>query len=119
MKFFIFDNMNLGESIKNKASDFVALCRMHRVKSLYAFGSSTNESFIEDSSDIDLLIELDIDDPLARGENLMLLWDKLEHFFQRKVDLLTSNSIRNPILRNSIDSSKVLIYDGQKQEISI
>lgn len=119
LKTSIFDTMKIRESIKNKASDFVALCKKHKVKTLYAFGSSTNDSFIEGSSDIDLLIELDIADPLARGENLIILWDKLEDFFQLKVDILTNSSIKNPILRNSIESSKMLIYDGKKQEISI
>jgi predicted nucleotidyltransferase len=84
------------------------------VKSLYAFGSSLNDKFKEDSSDIDLLVELNTEDPIKRGQNLIDLWDKLEDYFQRKVDLLTSSSIRNPILRSSIDSSKVLVYDGKE-----
>jgi uncharacterized protein len=33
--------------------------------------------------------------------------------FQRKVDLLINSSIENPILRKSIDLSKILIYDGK------
>jgi uncharacterized protein len=104
--------MKIKESIKSKAGEFLTLCKVHKVKTLYAFGSSTNETFEEGSSDIDLLIELEIDDPIIRGENLLSLWDKLEDFFQRKVDLLTSGSIKNPILRKSIDASKMLIYDG-------
>ena len=52
------------------------------------------------------------------GENLIDLWDKFEKIFQRKVDLLTNSSIRNPILRNSIDASKILIYDGKEQKVS-
>ena len=88
------------------------------MKSLYAFGSSVSNNFKEESSDIDLLIELSTEDPIQRGENLISLWDKLESFFQRKVDLLTSSSIRNPILRKSIDSSKILIYDGKEHKVS-
>jgi len=49
---------------------------------------------------------------------LIDLWDKFEKFFQRKVDLLTISSIKNPILRKSIDSSKLLIYDGKEQKVS-
>lgn len=111
--------MNLKESIKHKMSDFLALCKSHNVKSLYAFGSSITERFDESSSDIDILIEIDNEDPIERGENLMDIWDKLELFFQRKVDLLTDSSIRNPILRQNIDSTKVLVYDGKKQKKSI
>lgn len=112
-------NMNLKESIKYKMADFLSLCKAHNVKNLYAFGSAISDKFNEDSSDIDLLIEIDNDDPIERGENLMHIWDKLEEFFQRKVDLLTHTSIKNPILKKSIDSTKVLIYDGEKQKIFI
>ncbi len=111
--------MNLKESIKYKMAEFLLLCKSHNIKNLYAFGSSITERFREDSSDIDLLIELQDKDPIERGENLISIWDKFELFFQRKVDLLTNSSIKNPILKQNIDSTKVLIYDGQKQEILI
>jgi predicted nucleotidyltransferase len=111
--------MNLKESIQNKMADFLSLCKSHNVKNLYAFGSSINDKFNEETSDIDLLIEIDNDDPIERGEKLMSIWDKFEQFFQRRVDLLTNASIKNPILRKSIDSTKILIYDGKKQKISI
>ena len=110
--------MNLKDSIKVKPNEFITLCENHDVKTLYAFGSSVNGNFKEESSDIDLLIELNTEDPLQRGENLISLWDKFETFFQRKVDLLTNSSIRNPILRKSIDSSKILIYDGKEHKVS-
>ncbi|WP_232333082.1 nucleotidyltransferase family protein [Mariniflexile maritimum] len=111
--------MNLKDSIKHKMADFLMLCKSHNVSKLYAFGSSITDKFNEQSSDIDLLIEIDYDDPIERGENLMNIWDKFEQFFQRKVDLLTTTSIKNPILRKSIDSTKILIYDGKEQKISI
>lgn len=111
--------MNLKESITYKMADFLSLCKTHNVKNLYAFGSAVTENFDETLSDIDLLIEIDNDDPIERGENLMSIWDKFEQFFQRKVDLLTNSSVKNPILKKSIDATKILIYDGQKQEIFI
>ena len=70
-------------------------------------------------SDIDLLVEIDISDAVERGEKLMSLWDKLELFFKRKVDLLTNSSIKNPYLRKSIDQTKVLIYDGKRDQVFI
>lgn len=117
-KFPYLSGMNLKDSIQNNSSEFISICKGHDVRELYAFGSSTNNSFNEDASDIDLLVELETQDPIKRGENLMNLWEKFENFFHRKVDLLTSSSIKNPILRKSIDSSKILIYDGQRQKVS-
>jgi predicted nucleotidyltransferase len=103
--------MNLKEAIHQSPKEFMSLCKNYDVKNLYAFGSSITKNFNEASSDIDLLVELNTEDPLKRGQNLIDLWDKLEAYFKRKVDLLTSSSIKNPILRRSIDATKILIYD--------
>ncbi len=65
-----------------------------------------------------LLVELNTEDALERGQHLNDLWDKFETFFHRKVDLLTNSSIRNPILRSSIDATKVLIYDREGLKVS-
>lgn len=111
--------MNLKDTIQFKMADFISLCKLHGVIKLYAFGSSVTENFDEKTSDIDLLIEVTQEDPIERGENLMFIWDKLEDFFQRKVDLLTMQSIKNPILKKNIEATKVLIYDGKEQKIYI
>ncbi|MBK8515234.1 MAG: nucleotidyltransferase domain-containing protein [Saprospiraceae bacterium] len=111
--------MNLRDSIRYKITDFILLCKTYNVRNLYAFGSSINDRFNEDSSDIDLIIEIDNDDPIERGESLMNIWDKFEQFFQRKVDLLTSTSIKNPVLKKNIDDTKILIYSGQEQKVFI
>jgi hypothetical protein len=111
--------MNLKDSIHNKMADFLSLCKTNNVKNLYAFGSSITNRFDENSSDIDLLIEMEQLDPMERGESLIRIWDQLEHFFQRRVDLLTYASIKNPVLKKTIDASKILIYDGKEQKIFI
>ena len=105
--------MIIRDKILNDRVNFLNLCKIHSVKYLYAFGSSTTDKFDKDKSDIDLLVEIDDPDPIERGEKLISLWDTFETFFHNKVDLLTDSSIRNPYLRKSIDSSKVLIYDGK------
>ena len=110
--------MEMKESIKTKLVEFLSLCKNHNVKNIYAFGSAVTGNFDDEKSDIDLLIEIDSEDPIIRGENLMSIWDKFEDFFQKKVDLLTNSSIKNPILRKSIDNTKILIYDGKEQKIS-
>ena len=110
--------MNLKESIESHSNELLSLCESHDVATLYAFGSATNDQFDEVSSDIDLLVELHTKDPIRRGENLIDLWDKFERIFQRKVDLLTNSSIKNPILRRNIDASKILIYDRKERKVS-
>ncbi len=111
--------MVLTEEISKHHSSLKEICKKHNVKSLYAFGSSVNDKFNPDKSDIDLLVQIDVADPVERGEKLISLWDSLEDLFQRKVDLLTEDSIRNPFLKKSIDTTKVLIYDGKGTKVFI
>ena len=111
--------MDIKTSIQSNSEEFIELCKSHDVAVLFAFGSSVNGNFDDSRSDIDLLVEINTQDPVERGEILMDLWQKFEEFFQRKVDLLTDKSIRNPFLRKSIEATKLLIYDGKRQEVSI
>ncbi len=106
--------MVINNLIKNRESDFKSLCEEHSVKYLFAFGSSVTSNFDFEKSDIDLVVEINEPNPINRGEKIISLWDNLEIFFKRKVDLLTSSAIRNPYLKQSIDESKVLIYDGSR-----
>lgn len=105
--------MVINDLIGNR-DDFEALCKNHHVKQIYAFGSSVSDKFDPEKSDIDLLVEIDEPDPIEKGEKILSLWDKLEAFFKRKVDLLANPNIRNPYLEQSVENSKVLIYDASK-----
>jgi predicted nucleotidyltransferase len=111
--------MYLNSLIKERYDDFVNLCKQHKVSKIYAFGSSITDRFDPTKSDIDVVVELDIKDPIEYGEALLSLWDKFEVFFKRKVDLLTDDSINNPYLRKSIESTKKLIYDGQGEKVFV
>ena len=94
--------MNLREAVHSNVSEFVAACKAHDVAMLYAFGSSIGSGFDEARSDVDWVIELDTKDPIERGQKLLDLWDVFESFFGRKVDLLTPDSISNPVLAERI-----------------
>ena len=45
--------------------------------------------------------------------------DKLEDFFGRKVDLLTLRSVKNPVMREEIERTKVLVYDGSQAQVLV
>ncbi len=111
--------MFIQDQINRRQKEFERLCKSHSVKFLYAFGSSTSDSFDQSRSDIDLLVEADEPDPVERGEKLLSLWDNFECFFNRKIDLLTNYSLKNPYLRRNVNASKVLIYDGSGEKAII
>jgi predicted nucleotidyltransferase len=85
------------------------LCRYHKVKSLYSFGSVNTNQF-NDKSDIDLMVDFETKDPIEYTENYFELKFNLEEVFKRHIDLLENKAIKNPFLRENIDKSKVLIY---------
>jgi len=89
------------------------------VKKFYLFGSALTARFDENDSDIDVLVETEDIPPEEKGEYLIALWGDLERLFNRKVDLLTENSLRNPYLAREIEQTRKLIYDGQSKQIFI
>jgi predicted nucleotidyltransferase len=111
--------MIVKKEIAANSEEFLKLCKDHHVSELYAFGSATTDEFDAHTSDIDLLVDINEPDPLKRGEAILSLWDAFEKFFKRKVDLLTKPSLRNPYLKNSIEKTKVLIYDGKSAQVFV
>ena len=109
--------MIINDFIESRKQEFYELCENHSVVRLFAFGSAVTGNFDFEKSDIDLLVEIDENDPLLKGEKIISFWDKMEEFFKRKVDLLTNPNIRNPYLRKSVDDSKVLIYGRSREKI--
>lgn len=108
----------LKDLIANNREGFRSLCEAHEVASLHAFGSSVQGDF-KDSSDVDLVVDLKTKDPLRFGELMLDLWDKLEAFFGRKVDLHTLRSVKNPVMREEIERTKVLVYDGSQAQVLV
>lgn len=51
--------------------------------------------------------------------NYMDFKEKLEELFQRRVDLVENQAIRNPILRKVIDREKLLVYERKSAYVSL
>ena len=111
--------MYIQQAIRKDVNRFTTICREHGIKTLYAFGSLVTDQFNPETSDIDLLVEMEDMEPMERGEKLLSLWDKLEAFFHRKVDLLTQKATTNPFLLESINVTKLLLYDNQRKKVLI
>ncbi|MEW4924909.1 nucleotidyltransferase domain-containing protein [Algibacter sp. 2305UL17-15] len=86
-----------------------ALCKKHKVEKLYLFGSATNETFTE-KSDIDFLVKFNISDLSLYFDNYISFKEKLGKLFKRDIDLVEEQTLKNPILINSINRNKELIY---------
>ena len=98
--------MNLIESHTKEISN---LCKTHRVKSLYAFGSVLSDKF-SSQSDVDLIVDFEPFDVLDYSDNYYELKFSLENVLKRNVDLLEQKAIKNPYFLKTIDQNKKLIY---------
>lgn len=99
----------MNKIIADKIQALRELCRRYDVKTLYLFGSVCSDKFNNDS-DIDILISFK-DIPIEKyTDNYFELHYKLEELFNRKIDLLTENSLSNPFFIESIEETKQLLY---------
>jgi predicted nucleotidyltransferase len=101
--------MNL---IERNIDILISLCKQHKVKELYIFGSILTPLFNE-TSDIDFLVQFDNIDILEYFDNYMDFKEKLEKLLGRQIDLLENQAIRNPVFRKVLDRDKKLIYDRE------
>jgi predicted nucleotidyltransferase len=86
-----------------------SLCEKNKVRNLYVFGSVLTDRF-NDNSDIDLIVDIDTNDPLDYADSYFNLKFALEELLNRQIDLLENKAIKNPYLRENIDNSKSLLY---------
>ena len=86
-----------------------ALCDKYHVKTLFAFGSVTRDE-LKPHSDIDLVVDIESNDPISYSDNYFGLKFQLEQLLKRKIDLLELRTIKNHYLRQKIENSKVLVY---------
>ena len=98
--------MNLIERNIDRIRD---LCIKHKVSKLFVFGSVVTDR-LKKGSDIDFVVNFQKIDLYDYADNYFDLKYSLEDLFRRNVDLLEEKAIKNPYLRQSIDSSKQLIY---------
>jgi len=95
--------------VERNIEDLKRLCAMYNVEKMYLFGSVLNSNFNKDS-DIDLLVKFKSIELSKYFDNYMDFKENLEKLFGREVDLVEEQTLRNPILINSINKSKELIY---------
>jgi len=99
----------MNKIIEGKERAIRELCKQYDVKSLYLFGSFSTGKFNK-SSDIDILVSFK-DITIERyTDNYFELHYRLEKLFNRKIDLVTVNSLANPFFIESIEETKILLY---------
>lgn len=99
-------------NFKDHIEEVRELCKKHNVSKLYVFGSVVRGDFTSES-DIDFLVEFDSKlSPEDYSDAYFDLYYALQDQFKRKIDLITNRNLRNPILINSIEANRELLYEA-------
>lgn len=96
--------------LRQVAGRLRALCQRCRVKRLDLFGSVVTDRFDPDRSDLDLFVEFEALDPADYANAYFELREGMIDLFGCPVDLLTPAALRNPYLRDRVDSERRLLY---------
>jgi predicted nucleotidyltransferase len=97
-------------ALESQQSALAALCRRFHVRRLDIFGSAANGSFDPSRSDLDFLVSFESCTPADHYERYFGLLESLQALFDRPIDLLESEAVRNPYLLQSVNETRVLLY---------
>jgi len=86
------------------------VCRSLPVRRLGLFGSALSRNFSQ-GSDVDVLVIFDSGEDIDLFDKYFELKERLEEIFKREVDLVVDKKFRNPVLRESIDRTRTVIYE--------
>lgn len=90
-------------------ADIFRLCEIHKVKSLYAFGSVLTDKF-NSESDIDLIVDFANISVEDYADNYFDFKFSLQNILKRPIDLLEEKAIKNPYFRQSVNQQRQLVY---------
>ncbi|WP_421898468.1 nucleotidyltransferase family protein [Marinoscillum sp.] len=98
------------ELIENNKTEIINLCKKHKVDRLFLFGSAARNQMTS-KSDLDLLVEFSNSiELLDYADNYFNLKFGLEGLLKIEIDLVSVKSLKNEILINQINNSKVALY---------
>ena len=89
-------------------SEIIDICKNNHIAELSIFGSSIRDDFNQ-NSDVDILISFDNASNISLFD-IMDLERELSQLFQREVNIVEKESLKNPIRRNRILSTREIIY---------
>ena len=89
-------------------NDVVDLCKKYCIIELSIFGSSIRDDFTQ-NSDVDILVSFKHDSTITLFD-IMELEREFSRLLNRGVDIVEKESLKNPIRKNRILSTREIIY---------
>lgn len=104
--------------IEQHLDDLKKLCERFYVSELYVFGSVAQNKSSE-SSDIDFLVRFSGVEPMEYFDNYMDFKAGLATLFSKDIDLVEIQTVKNPILKKSINRDKIMLYGRADSKVAI
>lgn len=105
----------LPDSVQNRLPEIHRTCTQLGVHRLAFFGSILREDF-GPGSDVDVLVEFGPHRGHTPFEQYFELKERLERLFGHPVDLVTKESIRNPVFRLAVERNQLPVHGESQAE---
>ena len=99
--------------IEDNREALIALCKRHHVKRLDVFGSAATGAFEPDRSDVDLLVEFDLERVASASQTYLDFLDAVTRLLGSDVDIVNPKYIRNRYFRAGVEDTRREFYDRQ------
>ena len=103
---------SVSETLRISRTKLAALCRKYGIAKLSLFGSASRNE-LKPESDVDLMVEFSPDSRASLFDITTMKDEFSAALGGRKVDIATSEILRNPYRRNSIVPDLKLIYEAR------
>jgi len=96
--------------LTNNIKQIENICRNHKVKKLYVFGSVCTDKF-NDNSDVDFIISFEQKYFENYVENYLSLEQELKQLLKHDIDLIAEETLQNPYFIKVVNKTKTPIYE--------
>jgi predicted nucleotidyltransferase len=98
--------------LQEKLPQVKDIFKHHKVKSASVFGSVCTEKFNAES-DIDFIVRFEDGlDPVEYSNHYFTIISELEKLFQRSVDIVAEETIKNPYFIKVVNKTRTSVYEG-------
>ncbi len=99
-------------AIEDRGEELRRLCVRYKVQRLDLFGSATTRKNSSKVNDLDLVVEFQPAAFDAYSESYFGLLEALEQLFESPVDLVVGSAIKNPYFLQSVEETRVPVYEA-------
>ena len=99
--------------VSERSGELKDLCAQYGVHRLDLFGSAATGRYRPQESDLDFLVEFRPETfESGYADAYFGLLEALEHLFGKPVDLVVASAIRNPYFMQSVEETRVPVYEA-------